>query len=765
MLRIFTPVRQQQTTSVAALLRRFRFDEGARPLATAATKTKMSSSPGNSSDRSLSARQVVRRETSKRRRPPAKSREFETQTVTIPHTGLTAKQFALLAGRSLDSVLSAAGELEPDFGWSEDAVMDVALVELLADSLEAPLVLQRQVAPLGTASQGRKSRPEQEWSKLPSRAPVVTIMGHVDVGKTTLLDALRSSNVADNEQGGITQSIGAFRVDLSGGGRDSSLSSVTFIDTPGHEAFKSMRAQGASATDVIVLVVAADDGVMPQTIEAVEHARSAGVPIVVAINKCDKEGADPERARYQLLDMAGISTEQLGGDVQCVEISAKSGLNLDGLIEAVLLQADLLDLRADPVAPAECICLETRVDRQLGQVASLIVRLGTLRVGDHFVHSSTATVTGEVFGRIRAMRDANGKTVKTAGPGDPVLVCGFRGSIQPGAELIAVAGGEREARLQSAHIVARNSLAQSTLDLIDDIERRMKEAQNKADISAEKDASMHSQSADFSEPALGTMKDAGSAGDESIRVAAARSSETAATDALDSPVPVLNVVVRADVKGVADAVTQVIERLSSDDRPIRMLSSGVGDVTENDVRLVSATRNVKKNIDESMIVAFNVRVSNGAMLTARRSSVDVLKHGLIYKLEEDIKSRNRASISVRLEREIVVGVAGCIRVFEEGAVAGCRVQDGGMKVGVLARVLRFPADKASTAREIVHEEPISSLKQFASDVQSVEKGSECGIGFVNWRMFKPGDVVECVEVVTGARRESGDTKKRKRKGQ
>jgi translation initiation factor IF-2 len=674
-----------------------------------------------------------------RRKPPKKQPEPVRLAVTLPHAGLTAKQLSLLADRSLDAVLTAAREVEPATRPAPDTRLPPALIELVVDALRAPLEVTPQVAPLGTGSKGGASLSAEQWSKLPLRVPVVTIMGHVDVGKTTLLDALRKSNVAAEEKGGITQSIGAFCVSLPAADGGSSPPTVTFIDTPGHEAFTSMRAQGAGATDVVVLVVAADDGVMPQTVEAVEHARAAGVPIVVAINKCDKEGADPGRARYQLLDVAGVNTEQLGGDVQCVEISARSGLNLDSLVEAVLLQAELLDLRADAAAPAEAICLESRVDRQVGQVASLIVRWGRLRVGDYFVHSSVTAVTGDVYGRVRSLVDSNGDSVSEARPGDAVVVSGFRGSIQPGAEIVAVAGGEREAKALSQSVVARNARAVSTVDMIQDIERRALEAQSKANAQeAGARAGDASGDVDAAPPASAATG------------ATAPASEPAAADGAAAmspvPVPVVNVIIKADVQGVADAVAQCVERLSSAECPIRILQSNVGDVTENDVQLVSATRTVKNNVDESLIVAFNVRVSSGAKSLAKRASVDLLAHALIYKLEEDVIARNKRSVQSRQTRESVVGVAGCTRVFDDGAIAGCLVQDGSMLVGKLGRVLRFPADGLSTCREVVHEEEIASIRQFAKDVKAVAKGSECGVSFEAWKLFVPGDVIECVDV-------------------
>lgn len=676
----------------------------------------------------------------RRRRPVRKEKEVEPLRVTLPHTGISASQLATLSSCSSERVLSTAREIDPSLAADPSVQLSPALVELVADAMGAPLYISHQVQSLGLGAQAKQSRSKEDWSRLPLRVPVVTIMGHVDVGKTTLLDALRKSNVADLEKGGITQSIGAFRVSLpSAAGPTEPQPTVTFIDTPGHEAFTSMRAHGAGATDVVVLVVAADDGVMPQTVEAADHARAAGVPIVVAINKCDKEGADADRARYQLLEMTGVNTEQLGGDVQCVEISAKAGINLDGLVEAILLQAEVLDLRADPSAPAEAICLESRVHRQLGQVATVVVKWGRLQVGDYFVHSSLSAVSGDVFGRVRSMVDSNGTSVKEARTGDAVAISGFKGSIQPGAELLGVVN-EKKAKTVSQGIVARNALADSTVDLIADLERR---AEMKAVRNSDKSA-VPATPAGVAEKASSASVENGDGGETAGNINEGSSSEGAG----NVPVPTINIIVKADVQGAADAVAQCVERLSSADCPVRILSVGVGDVTDNDVILASATQRVKGNIDESLVVAFNVRVPQGAKTLAKRSTVDVLTHSLIYKLEEDLMARNKDLIQSREKKEHVVGAAGIVRVFEDGAIAGCLVQDGKVLVGNLARVLRFPVGGSDSIREPVHEGTIGSIKQFAKDVRSVAKGSECGLGIEGWGGFLPGDVIECIQVET-----------------
>lgn len=678
----------------------------------------------------------------RRRRPASKQKEVEALSITLPHCGLTARELAVLCATPVGRVLDAAREIDSSATGDSDTQLSPAHVELLADALGAPLVISHQV---GNNLRPKKAPTKEDLARMPLRVPVVTIMGHVDVGKTTLLDALRKSNIAEHEKGGITQSIGAFRVSLpSVYGSSGSTPTVTFIDTPGHEAFTSMRAHGAGATDVVILVVAADDGVMPQTVEAAEHARQAGVPIVVAVNKCDKEGADADRARYQLLEMTGVNTEQLGGNVQCIEISAKTGLNLNTLVEAVLLQAELLDLRADPTAPAEAICLESRVHRQLGQLATVVVKWGRLRGGDHFVYSSLAAVSGDVYGRVRSMHDSNGKVVKEAKPGDAVAISGLKGSIQPGSLVFGVAN-EKEAKAASQDIIGRNAQAEATLDLVKDLQRRAVDAELKAARSREtKGTGQEASSSAGRVPASASRE--GDSGPHGHGEGGAQQDPACPPGNGQLPIPTVNVVVKADVQGVADAVAQCLQRLSSAECPVRILSVGVGDVTDNDVILASATGKVKGNIDEAMIVAFNVRTSQGTKSLASRSSVDVLCHSLIYKLEEEVIARNKEMVRSREKREHIAGAAGVLRVFENGAIAGCRVQDGSIHLEKLARVLRYPPGGSDTIREVVHEGPISSIKQFAKDVKVVSKGSECGVGLEGWGGFLPGDVIECVVV-------------------
>jgi translation initiation factor IF-2 len=627
-------------------------------------------------------------------------------SIMIPHSGLTAHELSVPGAR-----------------------LSSALVEIVIDSLQIPFTVTQQAVSLEKHNLKESAAGAGDLKSLPARVPIVTIMGHVDVGKTTLLDALRNSNVAENEKGGITQSIGAFSVSLPQSSSTGGAMSVTFIDTPGHEAFTAMRAHGAGATDIVVLVVAADDGVMPQTIEAVEHARSAGVPIVVAINKCDKEGSNPDRVRFQLLDLSGVNCEQLGGDVQCVEISAKKGESLDTLMEAILLQAEMLDLRCDPNAPARGVCLESRCDRQIGHVASLVIKSGTLHVGDYIVHSSLTALSGDLHGRIRMMFDSNGRPTLEAQSGTAVAVTGLKDGIQPGAEFMSVLE-ERDAKSLSQEMISRNAEAMSTLDIIANTERRL--------VLEESRRGLVERTLEAKDPSSAARVGGGADLSSSQLVV---DNSTVSPLVPESAIPFMNVIVKADVQGAADAVAQCVQRQATAECPIRVLQVGVGDVVENDVLLASATSAVKGNHDECYIIAFNVRVRVKTGKQAHRN-LHILSHSLIYKLEEEIEERVKALITSRQRTERLLGAAGVIRVFEHGSIAGCLVQEGSIGIGALCRVLRFPEDGDSMTRKVVYEARITSLKRFAKDIRSVAKGSECGIGLENWSGFKAGDVLE-----------------------
>ena len=500
------------------------------------------------------------------------------------------------------------------------------------------------------------------------RPPVVTIMGHVDHGKTSLLDALRKADVAAREAGGITQHIGAYQVQLAEGGR------VTFIDTPGHEAFTAMRARGASVTDMVVLVVAADDGVMPQTIEAISHAKAAGVPLIVAVNKIDKPGVKPERVKQELLQHE-IVVESLGGETQEIEVSATQKINLDKLLEAIQLQAEILDLRANPDRAGEGTVIESKLDRGRGPVATVLIQKGTLKQGD-------IVVAGAEWGRVRAMLDDKGRQLKEAGPSLPVEILGLSGVPAAGETFVAV---EDEARAR---------------EISDFRQRKLREKQVAA-ISAGR----------------------GSLTDMLARIQAGAQKEVA-------------VVVKADVQGSAEAIGVTLGKIGNDEVKVRVLLSGVGQITETDIQLAKAS--------DAVIVAFNVRATTQARELAQREGVDIRYYSIIYQVADDIETLVRGKLAP-VQREKFLGYAQILQVFEVkrlGNVAGCRVTEGVVKRGCGVRLLRDGV--------VIHQGELSTLRRFKDDVKEVTSGYECGMGFTNYNDIRVGDQIECYETETVA---------------
>jgi translation initiation factor IF-2 len=495
------------------------------------------------------------------------------------------------------------------------------------------------------------------------RPPVVTIMGHVDHGKTSLLDALRQTDVAGGEAGGITQHIGAYQVQLTSGDR------ITFVDTPGHEAFTAMRARGASVTDIVVLVVAADDGVMPQTIEAIRHAKAANAPIIVAINKMDKPDANPARVRQELLSYE-IVVEEMGGETQDVEVSALKKTGLDKLEEAILLQAEILDLRANPDRAAEGSVIESRLDRGRGPVGTILVQRGTLKQGD-------IVVAGAEWGRVRAMLDDKGKPIVEAGPSTPVEILGLSGAPTAGEPFVVV---ENEARAR---------------EITEFRERRQRD-----------------KTAGIQAGARGTM-------DEMLaRIQAGVQKEVA-------------VLIKADVQGSAEAIQATVLKLEHEEVKVRVLLSGVGQITESDVQLAKAS--------SAVIIAFNVRATSQAREMAQRDSVDIRYFSIIYEVSDDIEKLVRGKVAPKA-REKFLGYAEVRQVFnitKTGKVAGCMITEGLVKRGAGVRVLRDNV--------VIHSGELSQLKRFKDDVREVARGYECGLSFANFHDLQEGDVVECFE--------------------
>ena len=496
------------------------------------------------------------------------------------------------------------------------------------------------------------------------RPPVVTIMGHVDHGKTSLLDALRATDVAGGEAGGITQHIGAYQVQLSSGDR------ITFVDTPGHEAFTAMRARGASVTDIVVLVVAGDDGVMPQTIEAIRHAKAANAPIIVAINKMDKPGSDPSRVRQELLSH-DIVVEEMGGETQDVEVSALKKTGLDKLEEAILLQAEILDLRANPNRTAEGSVIESRLDRGRGPVGTILVQRGTLKQGD-------IVVAGAEWGRVRAMLDDKGKPITEAGPSTPVEILGLSGAPTAGEPLVVV---ENEARAR---------------EITEFRQRRQR------DRVAGQQAG-----------ARGTL-------DQMLaRIQAGVQKEVA-------------LLVKADVQGSSEAIQATVMKLEHEEVKVRVLLSGVGQITESDVQLAKAS--------SAVIIGFNVRATSQAREMAQRDGVDIRYFSIIYEVADDVEKLVRGKVAPKA-REKFLGYAEVRKVFnitKTGKVAGCMITEGLVKRGSGVRVLR--------ENVVIHNGELSQLKRFKDDVREVARGYECGLSFAHFHDLQEGDVVECFEV-------------------
>lgn len=498
------------------------------------------------------------------------------------------------------------------------------------------------------------------------RPPVVTVMGHVDHGKTSLLDFLRKTKVASGEAGGITQHIGAYHIPGPKGG-------TTFLDTPGHAAFTAMRARGAKATDIVILVVAADDGVMPQTIEAIEHAKAGGVPLVVAMNKIDKPGADPERAMNEL-SQHGVIPEAWGGDTQFVEVSALTGQGMDTLLEAIALQAEVMELKVPDQGAARGVVIESRLDKGRGPVATVLVRAGRLNHGD-------IVLSGQEYGRVRAMFDDTGAAIKHVGPSMPVEILGLSGVPNAGDEVLVV-GDEKTARDVAAHRETRqreHKLAAQQAAKLENIFNQMKEGK----------------------------------------------------------VATVNILLKTDVQGSAEALRDSLVKLSTDEVRVKVVSTGVGGISESDINLAMAS--------QAIIIAFNVRADAGARRLAAENEIDLRYYSVIYEAIEDVKQALTGLLSPEM-REEIVGLAQVRDVFKAssfGAVAGCLVIEGAVKRGNPIRVLRDNV--------VIYEGELESLRRFKDDVSEVKTGTECGIAVKNYNDVRPGDQIEVYQRVEVAR--------------
>ena len=509
---------------------------------------------------------------------------------------------------------------------------------------------------------------EIEDENLESRPPIITVMGHVDHGKTSLLDAIRKAKVTDTEAGGITQHIGAYTVDIKG-------QKLTFLDTPGHEAFTAMRARGAQITDIVILVVAADDGIMPQTVEAINHCKAADVPMIVAINKIDREGANQDRIKQELTEH-GLVVEDWGGDVIAVPVSAKQNLNIDTLLEMVVLTAEMLELKANPARKGKGTVIEAKLDKGRGAAASLLVQNGTLHAGD-------SIIVGSTYGRIRAMFDDAGKKIKSAGPSIPVEVLGLS-EVPAAGDRFTVVKDEKTAR----------QMAEA---------RREKERQ------------------------------------ENFNSAHKVSLEDLYSQIKEGKVKELSVIIKADVQGSIEAIRGSLEKLSTDDVKVRVIHGAVGAITETDITLASASN--------AIVIGFNVRPENSAVVLAERDGVEVKTYRIIYDAIEDVKSAMIGMLDPEY-KEVVLGTAeirNTFKISNVGTIAGGYVLTGKLTRNADVRLIRDNI--------VILDSKLASLKRFKDDVKEVNAGYECGFSLEKFNDIKEGDIIEAYTMEAIKRKE------------
>ena len=573
--------------------------------------------------------------------------------VTLGET-ITVKDLAAAMAEKVGNVIKKL--MEMGMMASQNQSIDADTAELVATEFGATV---KRVVVKPYADQLERA---PDPAHLQPRAPVVTVVGHVDHGKTSLLDAMRNAHVAAGEAGGITQHVSAYEVKTKSG------ADITFLDTPGHETFTAMRARGAQMADIVVLVVAANDSIMPQTIEAINHIRAAKVPFIVAINKIDLPEANPTRVKTDLLQQE-VQVEDMGGDIQCVEISATKHIGLDKLEEAILLQADMMDLKADPDMPAVAYVVEAKMEKGLGATATILMRQGTLKIGDVFV-------VGETFGRVRGLINSAGVRVKSVRPGQPAVVLGLDSVPNAGDELHVmetdaqtreVAAYRRQASKDKANAVKRSSLEEL-------FARR----------------------------------------DESKKL-------------------VLPIILRADVQGSVEAITDMLRDIHTDKASVEILSSGVGQITEGDIRLATASG--------AVIIAFNVRADAAVRDMARAGNVDIRYHSVVYRITDEIKEILSGKLAPE-KKENFIGYADIIALFTVGKgtrVGGCRISEGVIKKDAFVRLLRNNV--------VIYDGKIGELRREKNEVKEVSgAGVEFGMSFDKYNDLKEGDRVECYEV-------------------
>ena len=613
-------------------------------------------SEGDGRQRSLAS---VRRQREKARMRESQPQVKQVRDVIIPDT-ITVQE---LANRMAERAADVVKELmKQGIMATVTQSIDAETAELV--TLEFGHKVQRVSE--SDVEEGLTGSEDSEGDLRP-RPPVVTVMGHVDHGKTSLLDAIRATDVASGESGGITQHIGAYQIETKSGNL------ITFIDTPGHEAFTEMRLRGANTTDIVVLVVAADDSVMAQTIEAINHAKAAGCPVIVAVNKCDKPEAQPQRVRNDLLQHE-IITEDFGGEVLCVDVSAHTGMGLDKLEEAIMLQAELLELRANPDRPAEGTVVEAKVERGRGSVATVLVQRGTLNVGDIFV-------AGAESGRVRALLNERGHQLKQALPGQPIEILGLNGTPLSGDMFVVV---ESESRAR---------------EIAEYRKRRIR--------------------------------------DKEAAVTARGSVEQMLTAIAAGEAEELPVVIKTDVHGSLEAIRAAFEKLATEQVRVRILTGGVGAISESDVSLAAASN--------AMVIGFNVRAIPQARDLAKRDGIEIRYHSIIYELIDEVKGAMGGLLSPE-QQESFIGYAEIRQVFsvsKQGKVAGCMVTEGIIKRGCKVRLLRDNV--------VIHEGSLKTLRRFKDEVKDVRESMECGMAFDNYSDIQEGDMIECFEVKEVAR--------------
>ena len=579
-----------------------------------------------------------------------KQKIFKLTEITIPEN-ISVKDLATELKKTSSEVITKLMSLGIMANINQELDFDTAF--LVAGEFGVTAVKKEQVKEEDILFDESEDKEED----LVQRPPVVVVMGHVDHGKTSLLDAIRKTNVIEGEAGGITQHIGAYKVTING-------REITFLDTPGHEAFTSMRARGAQITDVAILVVAADDGVMPQTVEAINHAKAANIPIIVAINKIDVPGANPEKVKQELMKYE-LVPEEWGGNTVFVEISAKQNINIDALLEMVLLVSDMQDLKVNPHKQAKGVVIEARLDKTKGPIASVLVQRGKLDVGD-------TIVVGTSIGRIRAMKDDKGKKVKSAGPSTPVEIMGLTKVPEAGDTFYEVKDEKMAKHL---------------------IERRERQAREQA-------MSL------YNKVTLDNLFD----------------------QMANADLKTLNIIVKTDVQGTAEALKQSLEKLSDEEVQVKVIHAAAGAISESDVALAKAAK--------AIIIGFNVRPNQMAKEAAEKQEVEIKLYSVIYQALEDVEAAMNGMLDPVYEEKVIgnVEVRQTFKISSVGTIAGGYVKDGKVERNAGVRVIRDNV--------VIHEGKLASLKRFKDDAKEVAKGFECGLQIENYNDLQEGDIIE-----------------------